>query len=597
MKMLNDVHQQFAEYFPSASLKPWLYLLSKKLSEGHICIDTETVNKEDWIEMGYDNVLGTDKLQEEALVSDGTTMQPFVLVNKRLYMQRYYNYETIILNRIKAFIENEHSQSEQTVLTLNQQAAFIKKLFETKKQNGATIEAPINWQMAAALTAVFNNFSIITGGPGTGKTYTVAKILSILFTINPDLKVALTAPTGKAAARMGESLKSAAQGAEDLLRAKFESLQPSTIHRLLGSVRNSPHFKHNSENILNYDVVIADESSMIDSSMFAKLLDAIGPETKLILLGDKDQLASVEAGSLFGDLCQAQETLNMFSPDRAKLINSFIDNPAEQIPAQHTEANATHPLFQHIIELQHSRRFSDDKGIGKFSKAIIHNSEVAIKSFLSNADADVIIDPGYDEELLRQFIAGYEAYILEPDVRTALKTVNNLRVLCAVREGEQGVYAINKKIEKYLQQKGLIQLTGDFYEHRPIMVSSNNYELGLFNGDVGIVRMDAKSKTLKVWFETADGEVTSVLPGYISNAETVYAMTIHKSQGSEFKQVFVILPMGEDIPILTRELLYTAVTRAKEKVFVQGSESLILQTCRAIVQRGSGIIDRFKKGN
>ena len=589
MLTINDVHLQFANYFKSEILKPYIYLLAKKLSEGHICIKLDDNHQDELTKAGFNNVSSIKNLEKDNLISTGIDYKPFILFDKRLYLQRYFQYETIILEKISELAHKKNSNNEIQLLAHKE---FIINLFKDSGEK----EDHTNWQLAAAITAVLSDFSIITGGPGTGKTFTVAKILSILFTINPNLKVALTAPTGKAAARMGESLKSAANDAGDLLSAKFESLQPSTIHRLLGSIRNSPHFKHNCENILNYDVVIADESSMIDSSLFAKLLDSIGPETKLILLGDKDQLASVEAGSLFGDLCQAQENLNMFSPDRIKLINSFIENTAEQIPTQHTEVKATHPLFQHIIELQYSRRFSDNKGIGKFSKAIINNREEDIKDFLLNGDADVTIDPSYDEELLMQFIMGYEDFIRETDVRTALKTVNNLRVLCAVREGEQGVYATNKKIEKYLQKKGMIQLAGDFYEHRPIMVSSNNYELGLFNGDVGIVRMDAETNTLKVWFETADGEVKSVLPGYISNAETVYAMTIHKSQGSEFEKVFVILPMGEDIPILTRELLYTAVTRAKKKVFVQGTEALILQASKANVQRGSGIIDRFKQG-
>ncbi|WP_394772356.1 exodeoxyribonuclease V subunit alpha [Mucilaginibacter sp.] len=588
MLTINDVHLQFANYFDSEILKPYIYILSKKLSEGHICIKLDGNYRDELTKAGFYNVPSIKNLEKDNLISTGVDYKPFILFDNRLYLQRYFHYETIILEKIKE-LTDRNSTNEALLLDHKE---FIINLFKDTSEK----EDHTNWQLAAAITAVLSDFSIITGGPGTGKTFTVAKILSILFTINPNLKVALTAPTGKAAARMGESLKSAANDVGEGLRVKFELLQPSTIHRLLGGIRNSPHFKYNSENILNYDVVIADESSMIDSSMFAKLLDAIGPETKLILLGDKDQLASIEAGSLFGDLCQAQEKLNMFSSDRINLINSFIGNTAEQIPIHHTEVKTTHPLFQHIIELQYSRRFSDDKGIGKFSKAIINNREVDIKDFILKGDEDVKIDAGYNEELLMQFVTGYEAFIKEPDVSRALEKVNHLRVLCAVREGEQGVYKTNKKIEKYLQLKGLIQLTGDFYEHRPIMISSNNYELGLFNGDVGIVRMDAETNTLKVWFKTADGEVKSVLPGYISNAETVYAMTIHKSQGSEFEKVFVILPMGEDIPILTRELLYTAVTRARKKVFVQGTEASILQSSKANVQRGSGIIERLKQG-
>ncbi|MBC7886897.1 MAG: exodeoxyribonuclease V subunit alpha [Ferruginibacter sp.] len=595
MQVINDVHQQFAEYFPSDTLKPYLYLLSKKLGEGHICVDINHIDKEELIEAGYNPVINKNILRQEGLVSDGTGMKPFVLFNDRLYLQRYFNYETTILNRIKALIESEPAQVQEKLIALKEIAGLINGLFDDNRDEPGGKEEYVNWPLVAAVSAVLNNFTVITGGPGTGKTTTVAKLLSILYTINPALKVALTAPTGKAAARMGESLKFAAKDAAGSLKSKFEALEPSTIHRLLGTIMGASYFKHNNANTLNYDVVIADESSMIDTALFAKLLAAIGPATKLILLGDKDQLASVEAGSLFGDLCLAQEKLNLFSAARRELINAFIQDPARQVGNDHIDNEPAHPLFEHIIELQKSHRFSDNKGIGKFSKAIIHSREDEITGFFSNTDEEVTIDQEYAEKLFEVFISGYEAFINETDIKKALEAINNLRVLCAVREGEQGVYAINKKVEKYLQQKNKISITGDFYEHRPIMVTSNNYELGLFNGDIGIVRMDRESKTLKVWFETTDGKVKSVLPGYISGAETVYAMTIHKSQGSEFTQVLVILPKGEDIPILTRELLYTAITRAKKKVLVQGSETLILQTSKASVQRGSGIIDRFKQ--
>ena len=589
MQILNDVHQQFAAYFPSEQLRPWLYLLSKKLSEGHICVDTDKVDDAELAAAGYNHVLPKSGLLTETLVSDGTVKAPFVLFNDKLYLERYFNYESILLNRVTSMIAREPLQREQRLEKLRTHAAFIKELFKDAHTGTAKV---INWPLAAAVTTVLNDFTIITGGPGTGKTTTVAKILSILFTMNPALKVALTAPTGKAAARMAESLRKNAAFSEEL-RSKLDALEPATFHRLLGNVKNSPHFKHNHENPLKYDVVIADESSMIDVALFAKLVDAIGPSTKLILLGDKDQLASVEAGSLFGDLCLAQNSLNRFSSERASWINSFISDPAEQISNNFIEPASAHPLFEHIIELQRSHRFSDNKGIGKFSKAIIHNKPEAIIDFFANKDDQVFIDPYYSEKVFENFVQGYKDFIDEKDIQEALKKLNNLRVLCAVREGEQGVHALNRKIERLLQQKNLLNPSGNFYLHRPIMVTSNNKELQLFNGDTGIIRPD-ENGILKAWFEASDGGVRSVLPGYIDTAETVYAMTIHKSQGSEFDRVLVVLPKGENMAILTRELLYTAVTRAKQTVVVQGTETLVLQAADAIVQRGSGIIDRFK---
>ena len=592
MKVINDVHQQFAAYFPSPKLHPYIYILSKKLSEGHICVAIKDIDPEELSAAGYPNLVDEDLLKKEKLVSDGDSIAPFILLNDRLYMQRYFNYEGIILNRIKNFVATEKIESAQNLQILEKQIASIQNILKESSQNKT---AGTNWQMVAIISALLNNFTIITGGPGTGKTTTVAKILSILFTQNPTLKVALTAPTGKAAARMKESL----ENAKDLspgIKAIFNQLQPSTIHRLLGVNKDSPHFKFNKENPLQFDLIIVDESSMIDVALFAKFLSAIAPTTKLILLGDKDQLASVEAGSLFGDLCQAQPRLNMLSSERAAIINNFIASPEHQVGIENIDNTSTHPLFQHIIELQQSHRFQDDKGIGKFSKAIINNQATALEYFFKNPDDQVSIDTTYSEKIFQQFVSGYKAFIIEPNIVEAIKKINNLRVLCAVREGDQGLYAVNKKIENYLVQQKLINITGDFYNNRPIMLTSNNIELQLFNGDIGLVRPD-KDGVLKAWFQTGKEEIKAVLPGYISKAETVFAMTIHKSQGSEFNKVLVILPKGEDIKILTRELLYTAVTRAKENLLLQGSEATILQTSKAFVQRCSGIIERFRENN
>lgn len=589
MKVFNNVHQQFAEYFPAENLRPYLYLLSKKMSEGHICIDPGEVGEAD-LDNLYFVPKGKPKIGE--LVSDGSTTEPFILYNNRLYLHRYFRYESIIADSIFRFIKNETNQIEANESFLKENSTFIKELFQATHGT----ETEINWQLVAALSAALNQFTIITGGPGTGKTTTVAKILAILYSLNPDLKVALAAPTGKAAARMGESLKNATTNAQIGMSAAiqkgFETIAPSTIHRLLGYQPKSIYFKHDVNNPVNYDVVIIDESSMIDVALFAKLFSVLGSETKVILLGDKDQLASVEAGSLFGDLCQAQEESNLFPSERLSFINSFIEDDRQKL----TDSNSSrsqNPLAGHVIELQRSHRFSDEEGIGKFSKAIIQNKPETVRSFFTNEDAQVEIDPHYSEKIFQDFIKDYRAFIEEKDILASLKKLNNLKVLCVIREGTQGLYAINKRIEEYLVKQNLLKITGDFYHNRPVMITSNNYELNLFNGDIGLVRQDEKGD-LKVWFEDK-GEPVFFSPSYVSHAETVFAMTIHKSQGSEFDKVLVILPDMEDIPLLTRELLYTAVTRAKRKVIVQGEETAILKAADSFVKRGSGIIQRFNQ--
>jgi exodeoxyribonuclease V alpha subunit len=368
---------------------------------------------------------------------------------------------------------------------------------------------------------------------------------------------------------------------------------PSTIHRLLKSKHDSPYFHHDKKNPLNYDVVIVDECSMIDVALFAKLLDAIAPGTRVILLGDKDQLASVEAGSLFGDLCQSQQELNIFSKERASFINSFIASSRKKIPSHLVRAGNSHPLFEHLIELRYSHRFRGDAGIGSFSKAVMQNDEKLVREFLhANADPQVHIDTSYSRELFEKFIRGYETFIAEPDILKALRAMNNLRVLCAIREGEQGLYLVNKSIEKFLHDKRKLKVNSEFYENRPIILTRNYYDLGLFNGDNGIIRADEKG-VLMAWFEDGSGGLKSVLPGYLSDAETAFAMTIHKSQGSEFNEVLVILPQAADVPILTRELLYTAVTRARNKVYLQATEEVLMASCGRFVERASGIATRF----
>jgi exodeoxyribonuclease V alpha subunit len=526
-------------------------------------------------------------------VKDGAK-RPFVLHNNRLYLQRYFNYETQILNRIKAFVEGEKGQAEKRIKELTAHTDFIKTLFSNTNFSESSIPAEnVDWQLVAAVSGVLNNFTIITGGPGTGKTTTVAKILAVLYTINPKLKVALAAPTGKAAVRMAESLNASALDVNNDIKEKFQTMSPGTIHRLLKYVPDSPYFKHNKGNPVNYDVVIVDESSMIDVALFAKLLDAIGTETKLILLGDKDQLASVEAGSLFGELCKTQAGLEVLSAKRAELINSFITDNRRQIPSDFILKERPHLLSEHVIELKRSHRFTSDKGIGKFSKAIIKNDVQALHEYVdNNSDEQILIDSKYDNEIFEQFVNGYEDYIKEPEIKKALQKLNRLRVLCAVREGEQGLYRLNTAIENSLRKKKLINKNSEYYENRPIIVTRNYYSLGLFNGDLGIIRPD-ENGVLKAWFEDSTNELKSVLPGYVAESETVFAMTIHKSQGSEYDKVLVVLPDNVNIPILTRELLYTAVTRAKSKVIVQASEEVILHTAERVVERASGIMERF----
>lgn len=591
MPVTNDIHHQFATFFKSYSFQPFAYLVSKKLSEGHICLELDQLEteREELPPIYRTSDLDRSVLHTIPLVSEeGKAKQPFILHGGRLYMQRYFNYESMILRRIEALIASERSEVSGRAARLLSRKEYISSLFPAQPGNGP------DWQLAAAISAFVSNFCIITGGPGTGKTTTVAKILALLFTENPSLKVALAAPTGKAAARMTESLRAAGASFGAEIKTNFAALEPSTIHRLLKPVKDSPYFKFNASNPLRFDVLIVDESSMIDVALFAKLLDAVGDHTKVIFLGDKDQLASVEAGSLFGDICKVLGQLNLFDEERRSLINSFVDDPADHIPAQMGGQDESHPLFQHIIELRYSHRFNSEEGIGKMSRAVIENNAGAIKDFYTTKpDPRIITDISHSQDVFEDFATGYKAYIREPDISLALDKLNAQRILCAIREGENGLYATNRRVESFLASRKLIKTSMEFYENRPIIITSNNYALGLYNGDIGIIRPD-QNGVLKAWFKDSEGGLLGVLPGLIGNTETVYAMTIHKSQGSEFSKVMLILPEG-NISLLTRELLYTGITRAREQVVISGSLEVVLTAAEAKVQRASGISGRFNR--
>lgn len=593
MNFTNDVHQQFAEFFTDERIKPYAYLLSKRLQEGNICIDVNDLSTLA-SEIPYTKIVPSGRLPTltKFVSTDTENILPFVLHKERLYLHRYFRYESTILHSIGRLIENESKQLTGRIASLKKIEPFIHGLKATASNAAIPLDQQIDWQMVAAIQSVLHNFSIITGGPGTGKTTTVAKVLSILFTINPATSVALAAPTGKAAMRMAESLKNSTLLVDPAIKNSFKNLTPNTIHRLLKPIPDSIHFKHNVSNPLPYDVLIFDEASMIDVALFAKLLDAVSSNTRVILLGDKNQLASVEAGSLFGDLCKALAQNNQLSPSAAEFINQFIPDLDRKISVDYI-GQVNHPLAEHVIELKRSHRFSSMSGIGKLSHAIINNNEKVLKDFIEdNSDVSIEFDLASDESIFENFIDGYKEYILEKDISTALEKFNKLRVLCAVREGADGLYSINKMIEQYLNKHNLIKSKGDFYENRPIIITRNYKELKLYNGDIGIIRKDSNGN-LRVFFEDSEKNIRAIMPVYISDAETVFAMTIHKSQGSEYNKVMVVLPKKSSGHLLTSELLYTAVTRAKESVIIRTTADILLETSQATVSRTSGINNRF----
>jgi exodeoxyribonuclease V alpha subunit len=593
MNNTDDIHRQFAEYFEEPAIWPYAYMLSQKLTEGNICISVDEVLA-NLSTTPYNRAIDKKDLLKYPtyITKDQIKKAPFILHNERLYFQRYFKYETSIIEKLKSLIAAEAQVVADRIGQLESQKALIQSLKTEYKLEGLTTKEKVDWQLVAVLKALLNNFSIITGGPGTGKTTTLAKLLIVLYALEPGAKVALAAPTGKASMRMLESLKGSTLNFDEETKAKIDALVPSTIHSLLGYKKESVNFKHNSENPLPYDWVVVDEASMIDVPMFSKLLAALGDKTRIILLGDKDQLASVEAGSLLGDLCQNLPSLNQFSNETANWINEFIIETDRRLKPEFI-AEANQLLAGHIIELKYSHRFNSQGAIGKLSRAVIDGNVEDVKRLIVTAqDTNVIVDQTYNSTLLENFVEGYASFINEIDIKLALKKLNELRVLVAVRQGTRGLYATNNAIEMQLRKRGLIKPDGEFYENRPIMVTRNMYDLGLLNGDTGIMRKDANGN-LKVWFEDGQGGIKSVLPAYLNFSETAFAMTIHKSQGSEFDNVMVILPEGISNALLTRELLYTGITRAKTNIIIQGDMATIEHAVNASVNRISGITGRI----
>lgn len=599
-----DVHKEFASFFKDNEIYDAAYAVSKKLAEGHTCVNIKKYNDEI---KAHDDLqekaatLSIDELTQSKFVSDSeNNPQPFVLKDGNLYLHRYYWYETEIIKCIKQSIEAGKSLRRSRMEDLNKHKKSIIQLFSNHTTNPKlSIDENINWQLIAALSALLNNFSIITGGPGTGKTTTVAKLLAVFFTMNPKLRVALAAPTGKAAARMMESLNNAKNQLQidDKIKENFDEMEASTLHLMLGYVKNSPYFRHNHDNPLHYDIIIVDESSMIGVALMAKLLGAIKKDARIILLGDKDQLASVEAGSIFGDICiTQQQSLNLITEETGKWMKQF-DKADSQIQSPYISGNNKKNILQeHIIELKRSHRFKSTEGIGKFSKAVIAGqlSEDMIHAKIPEKGEYVQVCEDYRSLELDQLMNHFKAFIKEPAIEQALQKLNKVRFLCAVRNGNYGTNTYNTIIENYLQKEGCIQPGAGFYENQPIMITQNDYNLGLFNGDTGILRKDDKG-ILKAWFEDTEQGIRAINPAYIKKYQTVYAMTIHKSQGSEFDHVALVLPSDSQAPILTRELIYTGITRAKKSVIIFSSKETLLAGVEKQVERASGITQRLLK--
>ncbi len=522
------------------------------------------------------------------------------VANQRLYLRRFWRYEQYIKSDLARRMQRQPSRDADKLRRVLQQ------LFGDS----------FSWQKLACAMALRSGFSIITGGPGTGKTYTVVRLLATLLQLHKGhqpLQVKLAAPTGKAAARMTESISK-----ELTSMIKFDGrladLDASavTLHRLLGSQPRSRFFKRNADNPLLADVVIVDEASMIDIEMMAALLDALPASTAVILLGDKDQLASVGAGAILGQLCRDAE-LGNYQPEVMQWLAAVTGQQLpEQVQADPQRVLASAHYHQHTVMLRVSRRFDAEQGIGKLADEINNQRSDWLGQWLPQQQASQPVEPQFANirylcpsqwqtasvrQLVQQGMQAYLQLLAQPAgpdgpaqddwARALLHQFSQFQVLTAVNHGEWGMHSLNQAIKTWLHPQ---QQEHSWYHGRPIMVTRNDYHIDLRNGDIGIALQVHDQAPLRLAFFDQQQGIRWLLPSRLSHYETVYAMTVHKSQGSEFTHTVVVLP-EHDTPVLTKELLYTGVTRAREQLtLICAKPDVILRTVQKRVDRIGGLI-------
>ncbi|MDT5160231.1 MAG: exodeoxyribonuclease alpha subunit [Mycobacterium sp.] len=502
-------------------------LAVRALRHGSVCLDLRSVEQQ---QIDVDEWLA-------AIRASPLAAQPSVLHidGDLLYLDRYWLEEQQVCRDVLTMVDVKPKQKSPDIDRL------FPKGFEE--------------QRAAAEVALSQGLTVLTGGPGTGKTTTVARLLALL-TGGTHLRIALAAPTGKAAARLQEAVQLEVAKLEPADRQALAGLHATTLHRLLGSRPDtSARFRHNRGNRLPHDVIVVDETSMVSLTMMARLLEAVRPDARLILVGDPDQLASVEAGAVLADLVDGLDSSK-------------------------------------IAELRTSHRFGES--IGALASAIRDgDADTAVDVLRAGGEHIEWIEDEEPSEHLRKVLLPHAVALRQAallgDAAAALKTLDEHRLLCAHRRGPYGVRYWNRQTERWLTEATGEPIWASWYLGRPILVTANDYGLGLYNGDTGVTLL-------------RDGVLRAVIAGTeplefatsrLADVDTVHAMTIHKSQGSQAKDVTVLMP-PEDSRLLTRELFYTAVTRAKQKIRVVGPDSAVRGAVERRAVRASGLGRRLR---
>ncbi|MBU0728603.1 MAG: exodeoxyribonuclease V subunit alpha [Proteobacteria bacterium] len=599
---LDSFDRHFAGFINRIAKKPGdglllgAALVSYYTRNGHACLDLSSIAGKP---LPRDLVVGDAEIHcpgFEAWLADLTASgvvgrpgdsTPLIIQPPQLYLQRFWNYET----QISEFIL-QRSSIQLGDIDPEELAKGLDRLFPHNADK-------TDWQRVAAFTAVSRRFCVITGGPGTGKTSTAAKIIALLIYIaaargEKAPKIMLAAPTGKAASRMQDALKCLQQEIVSDAAGRYEMPEKvTTLHRLLGAGVRTGAFKYHSENQLPADTVIIDEASMVDISLMFHLMEALPANCRLILMGDRDQLASVEPGAILADI--AHRTFS--EPFSEKFILEYQNTGGRSFQPEILLRGAG--LHDSVVELKENYRFKDSSGIRILSQAINRQEPDLVMEVLSRKELEDIAwkefssQEEFEMSLAERVHDFFPRFEMGESPRDALNSLGRFGILCAHRKGRYGAMAVNALIERILEQTPAAG-GGDYYVGRPVMVAKNHYGLGLFNGDVGVVFEDSEALgKKKVYFRGSDGSERKFMPELLPEHDTCYAITVHKGQGSEFDHVLLILPEAVS-PVLTCELIYTAVTRARSSVEIWGGREILREAIQSKVNRQSGLLQKLE---
>ncbi|AGA84825.1 exodeoxyribonuclease V subunit alpha [Stutzerimonas stutzeri] len=551
-------------------------LCCEALADGDVCLPLgRLAGKRPWPDQDFSlPPLATWRAQLDAseLIGAPGDYAPLILSGERLYLARYQAYEQQLAEQLLTRAADAPDVDEA------QLSDSLARLFAFNQQSP-------DWQRLAAAQAVRRRLAVISGGPGTGKTTTVVRLLAALLEQpgGERLAIGLAAPTGKAAARMAEAIRNAK--AELPVSDAVKDALPDearTLHRLLGSRGDSPRVRHDAANPLALDVLVVDEASMVDLALMAKLVAALPPKARLILLGDKDQLAAVEAGAVFAELCEGRGFDSQEAADLQRITG-------QNVPVETPRSR----LGDAVVLLTHSHRFAGDSGIGELARRINGGDAKGTVALLQEGRPDLAWNaapsPAALIERLEQGYAPYLQAVRQADPSAAFEAFNGFRALTAQREGAFGVTGINEALEARFKRRLGVPARERWYPGRAVMVRQNDYALGLFNGDIGLCLRTEQG--LRVFFEGDDG-YRGFAPARLPSHDSAFAMTVHKSQGSEFAEVLLALP-EQPSPLLTRSLFYTGITRAKRKVEIWALPARLAEAVNTRAERAAGLAERL----